>query len=726
MKKSVLLAGACLISGLVAGAADPIPELPCRWERLNLDGGGYIGRIVVDSTRPERVYCLSDKGGIHRSDDGGKTWTMKNHGFTRETHYGVSDLIIDPKNPNRLVAAVGNAAWAWKFWYPGSVMVSNDGGDNWKMQKILGFPGEGQPGKGFGNRLNFAPDGTLYAATFHQGLWKSPDAGDSWTYLGFGDKFLTNVLTDPNDSNRLLVSARTLPLDSRRQGGVFESRDGGKSWKCILEQSVASMDRAAYQPDWLLANSDAGIFFSEDGGGNWRQLPVRKEMIRFNQVKFQPTRRPRIWATVPGEGAHLFYTDDFGKNWVQPAVNFRQALRYPADWYMDARKWTKFSSLNGVYEITFDPVNPDRIYLGDFFTVWRSDDGGEHFTACPKGINTLCVYQVAVDPVDPQTIYVNTADLGLFKSTDGGKNFFWPFRDDKKTGDMLINETSRLLIAENDHRKLALTMTIDWQNPTVNGFYTSTDGGLHWENRSEGIPRLGSFLTGLVTLSGDHSELLVACGGNAKMSGNVYYTRNGGEKWEVFAPGLPQGKLFGHNWTILPNLVTDGTNIYAATDQGLYHCDRKERQWRKIGGEALKEYAVRTIEALPEAPGVFWVGTNKGLLVSRDAGKSFSKASLPGMEMCQGIAIDPKNSDRWFVAVAAPWWTSHTNVPGIYLTEDAGKSYRRLSDMPGEGMAWRLALDPQDSNRLYVGTNGIGAWRAILNPASKSETEKAK
>ena len=49
-----------------------------------------------------------------------------------------------------------------------------------------------------------------------------------------------------------------------------------------------------------------------------------------------------------------------------------------------------------------------------------------------------------------------------------------------------------------------------------------------------------------------------------------------------------------------------------------------------------------------------------------------------------------------------------------YLTEDAGKSYRRLSDMPGEGMAWRLTLDPHDGNRLYVGTNGIGAWRAVI------------
>ena len=723
MKKHLFLAGAGLMCGLTVNAAAPASELPCRWERLNLDGGGYIGRIVTDPSRAGRVYCLSDKGGIHRSDDGGKSWVMKNRGFFRETHYGVSDLVIDPKNPDRLVAAVGNAPWAWKFHYPGAVMVSSDGGESWKERKILGFPGEGEPGKGWGNRLNFAPDGTLYAATFHQGLWKSPDAGDNWEFVGLGDKFLTNVLTDPDDANRLLVSARELPLDSNRSGGLYESRDGGKSWNRLLEQSVTSLDRAVYRADWLLANcGKEGILFSEDRGRNWRALPVRQEMTRFHQVKFQPGRKPRIWATVPGEGAHLYYTDDFGKSWIQPAADFKQALRYPSDWYMAARKWTRFSALNGVYGITFDPADPDRIFVGDFFTVWRSDDGGRHFTACPHGINTLCVYQVVVDPVDARTIYVNTADLGLFKSSDGGRTFSWPFRDDKKTGDMLINETSRLLIAGSDHRKLALTMTIDWQKPTVNGFYVSADGGRHWQEKSAGLPRQDSFLTGLVSLSRDNSELLAACGGNAKTSGNVYYTRNGGGSWEVFAPGLPQGRLFGDNWSKMPNLATDGVNIYTATDQGIFHCDRRERQWRRIGADAFKGLVIRTIEAISTAPGSLWVGTDNGLFVSRDAGKNFTRASQPGMEMCQGIAVDPKNSSRWFVAVAAPWWTSHKNIPGIYLTVDGGVNYRRLSDMPGEGMAWRLTLDPHDGNRLYVGTNGIGAWRAVIAENGSPDT----
>ena len=69
MKNTLLLVGAGLMCGLAVNAAAPAPELPCRWERLNLDGGGYIGRIVTDPNRAGRVYCLSDKGGIHGTGD---------------------------------------------------------------------------------------------------------------------------------------------------------------------------------------------------------------------------------------------------------------------------------------------------------------------------------------------------------------------------------------------------------------------------------------------------------------------------------------------------------------------------------------------------------------------------------------------------------------------------------------------------------------------------------
>ncbi|MGN0879235.1 MAG: hypothetical protein ACI4WT_07255 [Oligosphaeraceae bacterium] len=397
------------------------------------------------------------------------------------------------------------------------------------------------------------------------------------------------------------------------------------------------------------------------------------------------------------------------------AARFSEALEYPADWYMSDRRWTPFSSMNGACALAFDPRDPDRMYVGDFFTVWRSDDGGRHFRACPRGLNTLCVYQVIPDPSDRQTLYVNAADLGLFRSTDGGRTFHWPFRYDRGTGDKLINETSRLLIAAGDPRRLAVTMTIDWMNPIRNGCFLSEDRGEHWRDISDGLPRQGSFMTGMVACDPELRELLVACGGDGQRGGDVYRTADGGATWRPLAPGLPQGRLFGDNWSIMPNLTWDGQWVYAATSQGLYRCDRNGGVWRRIGEAALKGVSVRTIEALPEARGWLWVGTDHGLLVSRDGGDSFTRLSLDGMEMCQGVAVDRRSpTRRWFVAVAAPWWTSHRNRPGIWLTEDGGASYVRLSPMPGEGMAWRLTLDPHDANRLYVGTNGIGAWRVTL------------
>ncbi len=688
-------------------------EIPCEWERLNLDGGGFIGRIVIAPDHSNRVYCLSDKGGVHRSDDGGETWKMCNRGFRRETCYGVSDLIIDPANPQRLYAAVGNGSWSWQHWYPGAVFRSDDGGESWTQLIRLGFGGEGTHGKGYGNRLCFAPGNsdTIYAATYSQGLYRTRNAGKDWERVGLADKFLTGIMADPDHPEVIIASAQTLPVDSKRTGGVFESRDGGKNWRLCFEENVNGIGRAAFNTDWLIAAcGKEGIRFSRDRGATWQVLP-HPEGTTVRVAKFQPGHPSRLWASCAGEGAKLFYTDDFGKNWVRPIPDFRKGLSYPDDWFMTARKWKPFTSINSPYDIVFDPKNPERVFVGDFFTVWRSDDGGSHFKACPSGINTLCVYQITVDPSNSDTIYVNNADLGLLKSVDGGKSFRWPFAGHRETGDQLINETGQLVMSADNPNHLAITRTIDWRKPMLAGVHFSTDGGKSWEDRSNGLPREDVYLTGLVALSRDTRELLVACSGNAKGAGNVYHTRDGGRNWKAYGKGLPETKLFGHNWQTLPNLATDGRNVYAATTDGVFHCTRSEQVWRKIGEAEFKGRQLRAIAALPAAPDFLWVCTNAGLFISSDGGKNFCKASLDAMQMCQGIVVDPADPQRWFVAVSAPWWVGHTNEPGIYRTEDGGKTYGRLSDMPGEGMAWRLALDPRNRNLLYVGTNGIGAWR---------------
>lgn len=701
----------------IAEAAEKMEEpaeIPCRWERLNLNGGGFIGRVVVSPHNPERVYCVSDKGGIHRSDDGGKSWEMCNRGFRRETCYGVSDLVIDPRNPERLYAAVGNGSWSWKHWYPGAVFRSDDGGRNWVQQARLGFAGECVPGKGYGNRLCFSSDNSdiLYAATFSQGVFRTSDGGMNWRKLGLDDKFLTGIMVDPENPDIILASAQLLPLDPGRTGGIFESRDGGKSWRQMLNENVISISRAPFNMDWLVAVCDRqGIRFSRDRGRSWEAIPLHPRQKAVKVAKFQPGYESRLWATSGGEGAMFFYTDDFGKSWVQPAADFRSVLRYPGDWYLADRKWAPFTSVSGVRDVAFDSGNPGRIFLSDFHTVWRSDDGGKHFQAYPHGLNTLCVYQIVIDPRDSKTIYVNNADMGLLKSSDGGGNFRWPFVREGEIGDRLINETSQLLISASDPRKLAVSVTVDWADPLIGGVYTSSDGGKNWTAASGGLPQRGRWMTGLAALSDDLREMVVACGGSGTLPGNVYYTKDGGGSWEPFGSGLPEAPLFGNSWKTLPNLATDGRYVYAATAGGVFRCSRIDRVWKRIGVKELEKKTLRTLAAVPGIPGRVWIGTGSGLLVSSDSGETFRTASLPGMQMCQGIAVDPRDPDRWFVAVSAPWWTGHANQPGIYLTEDSGKSYRRLSDMPGEGMAWRLTLDPGNPDLLYVGTNGIGAWR---------------
>ena len=85
------------------------------------------------------------------------------------------------------------------------------------------------------------------------------------------------------------------------------------------------------------------------------------------------------------------------------------------------------------------------------------------------------------------------------------------------------------------------------------------------------------------------------------------------------------------------------------------------------------------------------------------------------MARAQGIAIAPHDPERWFVAVNQPWWGSFENEPGVYMTEDDGRTWSRLAGMPCRGSAWRVSCDPHRKGVVYVGTNGAGAWRGKTN-----------
>jgi len=692
---------------------------PCQWSRLAVDGGGFVGFLTMDRSDPNTLYCASDKGGVHRSDDAGETWTICARGWDRETYYSCSGILVDDRNPGRVYAATGQG-WAHEFLIPGALWRSDDKGNHWRMlTKDFYFSGEGN-GKMTGNVLEFDPadHNVIYAASFDRGLWISRDAGQSWTPLAFPGRFLTGVRVDPDDHQRLLVSMRKDVFGkSDEPGGLFESLDGGKTWKKNLDiPQVTDVHRHPANHDWLAAATGDGVYISKDRGQTWQELTLHEKCKAVRKARWHVGHQTRLWTVGGARG--LFYTDDFGKTWTWPTESIEAAFDYPDDWAFSARK-AEWTAMMGAADMLIDPGCPDRMYVSDDYTPILSTDGGKTWSQRPKGINTACVYQVIPDPVDPNTIYVNNADFGLIKSTDGGKNFFWPIAE----GEFAVNETTQLWINPNDNQHLILTVTYDWKNPFWTRVGVSRDGGVTWASLGEGLPLdKGGWLTGLAVLDDTGREIMVAYGGVGDTPAAVFYSGDGGETWASKSEGLPtQPGLFGSGWTALPSLACAGDKVYAVTTRGLFGCDKNEKVWRRLGEGAVPEGGLLTVAVCAARPDWVWVGGSSALYVSSDKGETFIRSGPAQLQRPQGVAINPKNPSRWVVACNQPWWGSLANVPGVYLTEDDGKSWTMLETPPcGDGMIWRTSWDTLRDDVFYIGANGSGAWRGQL-PAPKPD-----
>ncbi len=684
-----------------------VGQVDCEWTRLATDGGGYVITLAMDKSHPDTVYCGSDKGGIHRSDDGGQTWKIIANGFTRETDYAVSTILVDDRNPGRVFIGSGTG-WARNFPYKGGVWRSDDKGEHWRQVTTeFYFSGEGDAKMG-GHVLEFDPKdhNVIYAGSVCQGVWVTRDAGEHWSQLGLAGKSMTGIWVDPDDSNRILTSARTdVFADKKEPGALYESTDAGKTWKKLINEDVSDISRHERDHNLLAAAVGGKIMISRDRGKTWEKIGLHVSCTGARKVRWHIGKDNRLWS-VGGEKRGIFYTDDFGKTWTWPTEDIEKSFRYPKDWFSSARH-TDWTAMTAVADMLIDPTRPDRMYTCDFYTVILSEDGGKTWSQKPKGINTLCAYQNVCDPVDPNTIYSLNADCGLLKSIDDGKNFFWPIKE----GEFTVNETHQLWVSPENNQHLVVTVTYDWKNPHWTRVGVSKDGGLTWSSYGDGLPLdKGGYLTGLAVLDPKGTEILVAFSGGENLNGGIYRSADGGKTWADHSAGLPKAtNLFGSGWGCLPNLVTVGDMVYAGTSQGLYASHKKGKTWWMVLPQ--KGEVVRTLAVDSHRPDWVWAGTYNGLHVSRDQGKTFTRVGPKEMLWVQGVAVDPFDSKRWFAAVCQPWYGSFDNSPGIYMTPNDGKTWSRLSDSPCKGLEAHIVCDPHRRGVFYVGMNGTGNWR---------------
>jgi photosystem II stability/assembly factor-like uncharacterized protein len=251
------------------------------WAHLGLAGTEKISRVVVHPANPDVAYVgalgtswgTSAERGVYRTRDGGATWQLVLHVDERT---GCADLVMDPSNSNKLVAALWeHRRWPWSFESggPGSgLWVTMDGGDTWTRRGHADGLPEGELGR-IGLGFCRSQPNVLYAlveAEQNQFL-RSDDGGLTFRTMSSGDAvgsrpfYYSDIRVDPLDADRV-YSLESL---------VLYTTDAGKSWSTLAGWDAVHPDHHAMwidpgDPRHLVEGNDGGLAVSRDHGKTWR------------------------------------------------------------------------------------------------------------------------------------------------------------------------------------------------------------------------------------------------------------------------------------------------------------------------------------------------------------------------------------------------------------------------------------------------------------------------
>jgi len=557
------------------------------WKYLGLGKTRAIHRIIIDPRNSNVVYVAalgnawvkSKERGVYRTTDGGKSWEKI---LYKDDLTGCADLVMDPANPNKLIAAMWTyRRWPWFFKSGGKnsgIYVTFDCGKTWQKRSYKnGLPG-GELGR-IGLAIARNMPNIVYALVEAKknALYRSEDGGFNWQKvadknIGGRPFYFADIFVDPQNENRI-YNLYTM---------VSVSNDGGRTFKTLIPYKSVHPDHHAWWIDsedgkFIIDGNDGGIYISKDRGKTWSfvgNLPVGQ----FYHINIDLDSPYHVYGGLQDNGS-----------WRGPAFVYRWGGILNS-------YWEELGFGDGFDVLPFLPDTRFGFAMSQGGNVYRYDLK----TGAQKNIKPYDKREtklrfnwnaaIAQDPFEPKTIYFGSQFL--HKSTNMGNT--WQII----SPDLTTNDKSK----QNQLNSGGLT-------------YDVTDA----ENYTTIISIAPSPIKkGVIWVGTD--------------DGNVQLTKDGGKEWTNLIKNIKGAPIGGWVAQIRASYYNPAEafviiNNYRKGDWNpyLFHTTDYGKSWENLTGDkGIDGYTLAFLQD-PVEPKLMFLGTEFGFYFSTDAGNNWIK-----------------------------------------------------------------------------------------------------
>lgn len=647
-------------SDLLSGRPSLLSSL--RWRDIGPFRGGRTKASTGVRQQPNVFYFGVVNGGVWKTTDYGRTWVPI---FDSQPTGSIGAIAVAPSDPNIL--------------YVGS--------------------GEGL------QRPDLATG---------DGVYKSTDAGQTWTRLGLRDgQQIPQIVVDPRDPNRLFVAVLGHPYGPNEERGLYRSMDGGRTFQRVwfrdvntgvIDVALAADDpNTVYMAAWESRQGPwengawngpgSGLFKSTDGGTTWTSimtgLPTFAEGLGRIGLAIAPSNPRRLYVTVDaGARSGIYRSDDAGASWRKVSN--------------DARVHNRGSDFA---EVKVDPKNADIVYSGSI-VAWKSVDGGSTWSMLRGAPGGDDYHRFWINPDNPDIILL-AADQGTIITVNGGKtwsswynqptaqmyhvatDYSWPYRvcsGQQESGSACVSSRGNDgQITYREWRPVGVEeygyVAPDPLDPNIvyGGKVTRFD---YRTGQTQNVapkpfrdPNYRMLRTAPVLFSPVNPRKLYFG------ASTIWETVNGGTTWKEISPDL----------TRRDSVVPPNVGVYATSPSAM----------------ARHPGVVYTIAPSYLREQVLWAGSDDGLIhVTLNGGTTWRNVTPPQLRPWAKVSImDASHFDTLAAYAAVNTIRLDDLRPHIYRTRDGGRTWTEIVTGIDSGATINVVReDPKRRGLLFAGS----------------------